>query len=161
MVKVEFTGSVEEVSKEILDFVRGNYINLAENIALPKSDTEKAISKAIDNARAVEKPNSKVEETKEVAKKVEEAPAQKLPIVPAKKEEAPVAVATPLPTKTAEYTADDLQRIAAAWIAKDIENNRKTMKDLLGKFGVKAITVLPQESYGAFVQELKNLGVDI
>jgi len=35
------------------------------------------------------------------------------------------------------------------------------MRDLLGKFGVKAITVLPQESYGAFVQELKNLGVDI
>jgi|GEM_PF-556489 len=159
MVKVEFTGSVEEVSKEILDFVRGNYINLAENIALPKSDTEKAISKAIDNARAVEKPNSKVEEKKEVAKKVEETPNQNLPIAPAKKEETPVA--TPLPTKTAEYTADDLQRIAAAWVAKDIENNRKTMKDLLGKFGVKAITVLPQESYGAFVQELKNLGVDI
>ncbi|AVQ26045.1 hypothetical protein [Fusobacterium periodonticum] len=151
MVKVEFTGSVEEVSKEILDFVRGNYINLAENIALPKSDTEKAIKRAIDNASA----------KKEAVKNVEEAPAQKLPIAPAKKEEAPVAVATPLPTKTAEYTADDLQRIAAAWIAKDIENNRKTMKDLLGKFGVKAITVLPQESYGAFVQELKNLGVDI
>ena len=151
MVKVEFTGSVEEVSKEILDFVRGNYINLAENIAPPKSDTEKAINRAIDNA--VEK--------KESVKKVEDAPTQKLPIAPAKKEEAPVAVATPLPTKTAEYTADDLQRIAAAWVAKDIENNRKTMKDLLGKFGVKAITVLPQESYGAFVQELKNLGVDI
>lgn len=151
MVKVEFTGSVEEVSKEILDFVRGNYINLAENIALPKSDTEKAIKRAIDNASA----------KKEAVKNVEEAPAQKLPIAPAKKEEAPVAVATPLPTKTAEYTADDLQRIAAAWIAKDIENNRKTMKDLLGKFGVKAITVLSQESYGAFVQELKNLGVDI
>lgn len=161
MVKVEFTGSVEEVSKEILDFVRGNYINLAENIALPKSDTEKAISKAIDNARAVEKPNSKVEETKEAVKNVEETPNQKLPIAPAKKEEAPVAVATPLPTKTAEYTADDLQRIAAAWVAKDIENNRKAMRELLGKFGVKAITVLPQESYGAFVQELKNLGVDI
>lgn len=143
MVKVEFTGSVEEVSKEILDFVRGNYINLSENIALPKSDTEKAISVAKDIHRALEKATSK------------------LPIAPAKKEEAPVAVATPLPTKTAEYTADDLQRIAAAWVAKDIENNRKTMKDLLAKFGVKAITVLPQESYGAFVQELKNLGVDI
>lgn len=154
MVKVEFTGSVEEVSKEILDFVRGNYINLAENIALPKSDTQKAIGEALDNAK------SKTEEKKEVAKKVEDAPTQKLPIAPAK-EEAPIAVATPLPTKTAEYTADDLQRIAAAWVAKDIENNRKTMKDLLGKFGVKAITVLPQESYGAFVQELKNLGVDI
>ena len=155
MVKVEFTGSVEEVSKEILDFVRGNYINLAENIALLKSDTQKEIKRAIDNAK------SKTEEKKDEVKKVEEAPAQKLPIAPAKKEEAPVAVATPLPTKTAEYTADDLQRIAAAWVAKDIENNRKTMKDLLGKFGVKAITVLPQESYGAFVQELKNLGVDI
>lgn len=155
MVKVEFTGSVEEVSKEILDFVRGNYINLAENIALPKSDTQKEIKRAIDNAK------SKTEEKKDEVKKVEDAPTQKLPVAPAKKEEAPVAVATPLPTKTAEYTADDLQRIAAAWVAKDIENNRKTMKDLLGKFGVKAISVLPQESYGAFVQELKNLGVDI
>ena len=153
MVKVEFTGSVEEVSKEILDFVRGNYINLAENIALPKSDTEKAISVAKDIRRALEKATSKVEEPKEVAKKVEEAPA--------KKEEAPVAVATPLPTKTAEYTADDLQKIAAAWVEKDAVNNRKAIKDLLAKFGVKAITVLPKENYGAFVQELKNLGVDI
>ena len=150
MVKVEFIGSVEEVSKEILDFVRGNYINLAENIALPKSDTEKAINRAIDN----------VVKKKESVKKVEDAPTQKLPIAPAK-EEAPVAVATPLPTKTAEYTANDLQTIAATWVEKDAVNNRKAMKDLLGKFGVKAITVLPQESYGAFVQELKNLGVDI
>ena len=150
MVKVEFIGSVEEVSKEILDFVRGNYINLAENIALPKSDTEKAINRAIDN----------VVKKKESVKKVEDAPTQKLPIAP-KKEEAPVEVATPLPTKTAEYTADDLQKIAAAWVEKDAVNNRKAIKDLLAKFGVKAITVLPQESYGAFVQELKNLGVDI
>lgn len=139
MVKVEFTGSVEEVKKEINDFIEGfvgvdSITTMVKNSVGKKNDTEK---------------------------KVEEAPAQKLPIAPAKKEEAPVAVATPLPTKTAEYTADDLQRIAAAWIAKDIENNRKAMRDLLGKFGVKAITVLPQESYGAFVQELKNLGVDI
>lgn len=148
MVKVEFTGSVEEVKKEIREFIEAN---CAEVI----NSTNKEIN------RVVEKSTSKVEETKEIAKKVEEAPAQKLPIAPAKKEEAPVAVATPLPTKTAEYTADDLQKIAAAWVAKDIENNRKSMKELLAKFGVKAITVLPQESYGAFVQELKNLGVDI
>lgn len=148
MVKVEFTGSVEEVKKEIREFIEANCTEVI-------SSTQKAIGEALDNTK------SKTEESKEVAKKVEEAPAQKLPIAPAKKEEAPVVVATPLPTKTAEYTADDLQRIAAAWVAKDIENNRKTMKDLLAKFGVKAITVLPQESYGAFVQELKNLGVDI
>ena len=148
MVKVEFTGSVEEVKKEIREFIEASCTEVLIS-------TQKAIGEALDNAK------SKTEEKKEAVKKVEEAPAQKLPIAPAKKEEAPVAVATPLPTKTAEYTADDLQRIAAAWIAKDIENNRKTMKDLLGKFEVKAITVLPQESYGAFVQELKNLGVDI
>lgn len=147
MVKVEFTGSVEEVKKEIREFIEAN---CAEVI----NSTNKEIN------RVVEKATSKVEETKEISKKVEEAPAQKLPIAPAK-EEAPVAVTTPLPTKTAEYTADDLQKIAAAWVAKDIENNRKAMKELLAKFGVKAITVLPQESYGAFVQELKNLGVDI
>lgn len=148
MVKVEFTGSVEEVKKEIREFIEANYTEVINN-------TQKAIGEVLGNAK------SKTEEKKESVKKVEDAPAQKLPIAPAKKEEAPVAVATPLPTKTAEYTADDLQRIAAAWVAKDIENNRKAMKDLLGKFGVKAITVLPQESYGAFVQELKNLGVDI
>lgn len=148
MVKVEFTGSVEEVKKEIRDFIEANCTEVIIS-------TQKAIGEALVNAK------SKSEEKKESVKKVEETPNQKLPIASAKKEEAPVAVATPLPTKTAEYTADDLQRIAAAWVAKDIENNRKTIKDLLGKFGVKAITVLPQESYGAFVQELKNLGVDI
>ena len=148
MVKVEFTGSVEEVKKEIREFIEANCTEVIIN-------TQKTVGEALDNA------NAKKVEKKEEIKKVEDAPTQKLPIAPAKKEEAPVAVATPLPTKTAEYTADDLQRIAAAWVAKDIENNRKAMKDLLGKFGVKAITVLPQESYGAFVQELKNLGVDI
>ena len=148
MVKVEFTGSVEEVKKEIREFIETNYTEVINN-------TQKAIGEAIDNASA------KKEEKKNEIKKVEETPNLKLPTALAKKVEAPVAVATPLPTKTAEYTADDLQRIAAAWIAKDIVNNRKTMKDLLGKFGVNAITVMPQESYGAFVQELKNLGVDI
>lgn len=148
MVKVEFTGSVEEVKKEIREFIEANCTEAIIN-------TQKAVGEALDNAK------SKTEEKKESVEKVEEAPAQKLPVAPAKKEEAPVAVATPLPTKTAEYTADDLQKIAAAWVAKDIENNRKAMKDLLAKFGVKAITVLPQESYGAFVQELKNLGVEI
>ena len=148
MVKVEFTGSVEEVKKEIREFIEANCTEVI-------SSTQKAIGEALDNAK------SKTEEKKESVKKVEEAPTQKLPIAPAKKEEAPVVVTTPLPTKTAEYTADDLQRIAATWVEKDAVNNRKAMRELLGKFGVKAITVLPQESYGAFVQELKNLGVDI
>ena len=154
MIKVEFTGSVEEVKKEIREFIE---VNCTEVI----NSTEKAISKALDNARAVEKTTPKVEDKKEEVKKVEEAPAPKLPTAPAKKEEAPVEVATPLPTKTAEYTAADLQKIAAAWVNKDIDNNRVALVNLLASFGVKAITFLPKEKYGAFVQELKNLGADV
>ena len=154
MVKVEFTGSVEEVKKEIREFIEANCAEVMNS-------TEKAISKALDNARAVEKATSKVEETKETTKKIEETPSTKLPTAPAKKEEAPVEVATPLPTKTAEYSAQDLQNIAAGWVNKDIENNRPILVNILSKFGVKAITFLPKEKYGAFVQELRNLGADV
>ena len=154
MVKVEFTGSVEEVKKEIREFIE---VNCTEVI----SDIEKAINKATSNVKTEEKTTVNVEEKKEEVKKVEEAPTQKLPTAPAKKEEAPIEVATPLPTKTAEYTAADLQKIAAAWVNKDIDNNRTVLVNLLSSFGVKAITVLPKEKYGAFVQELKNLGADV
>lgn len=154
MVKVEFTGSVEEVKKEIREFIEANCTEVINS-------TEKAISKALDNARAVEKTTPKVEDKKEEVKKVEEAPAPKLPTALAKKEEAPAEVATPLPTKTAEYTAADLQKIAAAWVNKDIDNNRVALVNLLASFEVKAITFLPKEKYGAFVQELKKLGADV
>ena len=154
MVKVEFTGSVEEVKKEIREFIE---VNCTEVI----SDIEKAINKATSNVKTEEKTTVNVEEKKEEVKKVEEAPTQKLPTAPAKKVEAPVEVATPLPTKTAEYTAADLQKIAAAWVNKDIDNNRTVLVNLLSNFGVKAITVLPKENYGAFIQELKKLGADV
>ena len=154
MVKVEFTGSVEEVKKEIREFIEANCTEVVNS-------TEKAINKAASNVKTEEKTTVNVEEKKEEVEKVEEAPTQKLPTAPAKKEEAPVEVATPLPTKTAEYTAADLQKIAAAWVNKDINNNRTVLVNLLSSFGVKAITVLPKEKYGAFIQELKNLGADV
>ena len=154
MVKVEFTGSVEEVKKEIREFIEANCTEVVNS-------TEKAINKAASNVKTEEKTTVNVEEKKEEVKKVEEAPTQKLPTAPAKKVEAPVEVATPLPTKTAEYTAADLQKIAAAWVNKDINNNRTVLVNLLSSFGVKAITVLPKEKYGAFIQELKNLGADV
>lgn len=156
MVKVEFTGSVEEVKKDIREFIEVSSIGVnAEGLATSIKENLGA------EAKIEEKATVKVEEKKEEIKKVEEAPTQKLPTAPAKKEEAPVEVATPLPTKTAEYTAADLQKIAAAWVNKDINNNRTTLVNLLASFGVKAITVLPKENYGAFVQELKNLGADV
>lgn len=152
MVKVEFTGSVEEVKKEINDFIEG-FVGVDSITTLVKNSVEKK--------NITEKKVDKVEEKKEEIKKVEEAPTQKLPTAPAKKVEAPAEVPTPLPTKTAEYTAADLQKIAAAWVNKDINNNRTVLVNLLASFGVKAITVLPKEKYGAFVQELKNLGADV
>ena len=156
MVKVEFTGSVEEVKKDIREFIEVSSIGVnAEGLATSIKENLGA------EAKIEEKATVKVEEKKEAVKKVEEAPAQKLPTAPAKKVEAPAEVPTPLPTKTAEYTAADLQKIAAAWVNKDINNNRTVLVNLLASFGVKAITVLPKEKYGAFVQELKNLGADV
>ena len=146
MVKVEFTGSVEEVKKEIREFIEVSSIEV----------TAEGLATSIKENLETE---AKVEEKTTV--NVEKAPTQKLPTAPAKKEEAPAEVATPLPTKTAEYTAEDLQRIAAEWVKKDVVNNRPVLIDLLASFGVKAITVLPKEKYGAFVQELKNLGADV
>ena len=148
MVKVEFTGSVEEVKKEIREFIEVNFIGVEE-------------VKPVQAEEKTEKTVTKVEEKKATVKKVEEAPTAKLPTAPAKPEAAPVEVSTPLPTKTVEYTAQDLQKIAAAWVNKDIDNNRVALVNLLSSFGVKAITFLSKENYGAFIQELRNLGADV
>lgn len=155
MVKVEFTGSVEEVKKEIREFIEASSGVTTEGLTTSMKENLGA------EAKVEEKATVKVEEKKEPTKTVEETATPKLPTAPAKKEEAPVEVATPLPTKTAEYTAQDLQKIAAAWVNKDIDNNRTALKNLLSTFGVKAISFLPKENYGTFVQELKNLGADV
>ena len=155
MVKVEFTGSVEEVKKEIREFIEASSGVTTEGLTTSMKENLGA------EAKVEEKATVKVEEKKEPVKKVEEVATQKLPTAPAKKEEAPAEVPTPLPTKTAEYTATDLQKIAAAWVNKDIDNNRAALVNLLASFEVKAITFLPKEKYGVFVQELKNLGADV
>lgn len=155
MVKVEFTGSVEEVKKEIREFIEVSSGVTTEGLTTSMKENLET------EAKAEKKATVKVEEKKEPVKKVEEAATQRLPTAPAKKEEAPAEVVTPLPTKTAEYTAQDLQKIAAAWVNKDIDNNRAALKNLLSTFGVKAISFLPKENYGTFVQELKNLGADV
>ena len=156
MVKVEFTGSVEEVKKEIREFIE------VSSIGVTTEGLATSIKENLEAETKVEKKSTvKVEEKKEPTKTVEETPAAKLPTAPTKQEVTPAEVPTPLPTKTAEYTATDLQKIAAAWVNKDIDNNRAALKNLLSTFGVKAISFLPKENYGTFVQELKNLGADV
>ncbi|WP_234972707.1 hypothetical protein [Fusobacterium necrophorum] len=76
-----------------------------------------------------------------------EAPAPAAPVVPT----VPVAPAT-------EYTFADIQRIAAPLVH---QGKSAELINALGNFGVKAITELQQDQFGAFILELKNLGADV
>lgn len=151
MVKVEFHGSVEEVKNEMKEFV-GSW-------QAPVEDAE-FIPRAVGDTPVVEEPKKTVIEPgkmesptgnwttcdcKEVPKTA--APAPAAPVVPT----VPVAPAT-------EYSFADIQRIAAPLVhqGKSVE-----LINALGNFGVKAITELRQDQFGAFVQELKNLGADV
>lgn len=102
MVKVEFTGSVEEVKKEIREFIEVNSIGVGE----------------VKHVHAEEK-------TEKTVTKVEKDPAQKLPTAMGEKVVAvPMQAAEPvLPTLTtaagAEYTDADIQRIAGGLIKKN------------------------------------------
>ncbi|WP_249040828.1 hypothetical protein [Fusobacterium necrophorum] len=75
------------------------------------------------------------------------APAPAAPVVPT----VPVAPAT-------EYSFADIQRIAAPLVQ---QGKSTELINVLGNFGAKAITELQQDQFGAFVQELKNLGADV
>lgn len=151
MIKVEFHGSVEEVKNEMVEFV-GSW-------QAPVEDAE-FISRAVSDTPVVEEPKKTVIELvkmesptgnwttcdcKEVPKT--EAPAPAAPVVPT----VPVTPAT-------EYTFADIQRIAAPLVH---QGKSAELINALGNFGVKAITELQQDQFGAFVQELKNLGADV
>ncbi|AYZ73434.1 hypothetical protein EGX98_04905 [Fusobacterium necrophorum] len=151
MVKVEFHGSVEEVKNEMVEFV-GSW-------QAPVEDAE-FISRAVGDIPVVEEPKKTTIESvkdeaptgnwttcdcKEVPKT--EAPAPAAPVVPT----VPVAPAT-------EYTFADIQRIAAPLVH---QGKSAELINALGNFGVKAITELQQDQFGAFILELKNLGADV
>lgn len=151
MIKVEFHGTVEEVKNEMVEFV-GSW-------QAPVEDAE-FISRAVGDTPVVEEPKKTVIELvkmesptgnwttcdcKEVPKT--EAPAPAAPVVPT----VPVTPAT-------EYTFADIQRIAAPLVH---QGKSAELINALGNFGVKAITELQQDQFGAFVQELKNLGADV
>lgn len=148
MIKVEFQGTVEEVKNEMKEFV-GSW-------QAPVEDAE-FIARVVGSTPVVEEPKKTVIESvktesptgnwttcdcKEVPKS--EAPAPAAPVVP-------VAPAT-------EYTFADIQRIAAPLVH---QGKSAELINALGNFGVKAITELQQDQFGAFIQELKNLGADV
>ncbi|MFZ5975224.1 MAG: hypothetical protein ACOYU3_07430 [Bacillota bacterium] len=70
----------------------------------------------------------------------------------------PVAAAAPLPTTAPTYTQEQIA-LAAAQI---MDAGRQTdLIQLLGSFGVQAVTQLPAEQYGAFATSLRSMGARI
>ncbi|XGU46634.1 hypothetical protein ACEXAJ_09865 [Fusobacterium necrophorum subsp. funduliforme] len=151
MVKVEFHGTVEEVKNEMVEFV-GSWqapIEDAEFISRAVGDIPVVEELKKTTVEPVKKETSAQNWTtcdcKEVPKT--EAPAPAAPVVPT----VPVAPAT-------EYSFADIQRIAAPLVQ---QGKSTELINVLGNFGAKAITELQQDQFGAFVQELKNLGADV
>lgn len=64
----------------------------------------------------------------------------------------------PIPTAAPTYTLDDLARAAMTLM----DAGRQTeLQQLLARFGVEALPMLPQTRYGAFATELRGLGAQI
>lgn len=63
-----------------------------------------------------------------------------------------------VPTSTATYTQDELQRAAVTLLDAGRQNDLVTM---LNSFGVEAITMLPKERYGEFATALRQMGAQI
>lgn len=63
-----------------------------------------------------------------------------------------------VPTQQATYTQEDLSLAATQLVDA---GKLQQIQELLTKFGVQALTLLPKEQYGAFAAELRNMGAKI
>lgn len=79
--------------------------------------------------------------------------------VPVEAPAAPVQdIPAAVPTQQVTYTQGDLALAATQLVdAGKLEQ----IQELLARFGVQALTLLPKEQYGAFAAELRNMGAKI
>lgn len=63
-----------------------------------------------------------------------------------------------VPTSASAYTMEQLA-VAATQLVD--AGRREELVQLLGQFGVQALTVLPKEQYGAFATSLRQMGAKI
>lgn len=105
---------------------------------LGNGNADKKISKPVDTTPAAA-PSDPIEQTA-------------APVTPA----APVAAPAPTPAKT--YSLDDLSRAGAGLID---QGKMPQLLELLGRYGVQAVTQLDTAVYPAFVEELKALGAKL
>lgn len=80
------------------------------------------------------------------------APLQSAPVQSASVQPAPV------PTTTTTYTLDDLARAAMTLMDS---GKQVDLQQLLARFGVEALPLLPQQHYGAFATALREMGAQI
>lgn len=151
MVKVEFHGTVEEVKNEMKEFVR-SWQAPAENAEF--------IAGVVGSTPVVEEVLKT--ETPKVEPVKEKIPTENWTTcdckeVPKPETTAPVVPTVPVAPAT-EYSFADVQRIAAPLVQ---QGKSEELKNVLKNFGVQAITELQQDQFGAFIQELKNLGADV
>lgn len=64
-----------------------------------------------------------------------------------------------VPTTAPGYTLDDLSRAAITLL--DAGHQQAELQQLLAKFGVAALPMLPESQYGAFATALRGLGAKI
>lgn len=96
--------------------------------------------------------------TGQTSAEMPQAPVPQTPPTAAPVTAAPPAAAAPLPTTTPTYTQEQIA-LAAAQI---MDAGRQTeLIQLLGSFGVQAVTQLPAEQYGAFATSLRSMGARI
>lgn len=131
MLKMEFSGTVKEVMDEIKEFV-----------GMP---TEVKTTK-----------ESVAEETKELPA----LPTTSVKEETAKEQKVPTVLPT-MPTVATEYKLEDLQTMASDLMLKAPGNREALQKLLNDKYSAKSLLDLTSDAYGAFVQDLKNLGADV
>ncbi len=116
-----------------------------------------------------ETPAKKTEPAKTEQPAVSEAPTA----VPPQQEPTPQAAAIPqqaqpartpqdpaaaVPVQAVSYTMEQLALAATQLMDA---NKKQAVLDLLAKYGVQALTMLPKERYGAFATDLRALGAKL
>ncbi len=83
---------------------------------------------------------------------------QSVPVEAPQDPAATQATQTVVPVQAVSYTAEQLGKSAMS-IADS--RGHQVISDLLQRFGVESLTMLPKEQYGAFAAELRNLGAKL
>lgn len=132
-MEIRFNGTVGEVKAELHEFI-GTFMAGEKVVPTP-----------------VKEPKEEEKIVKVTISQEEPKPAEE-----PKKEEPQVQGL--VPTVSASYTMDDLTKMAASLMHKGMGDQ---LTALVQSYGVKGLTKIPEEHFGAVAQELKALGADV